>query len=346
MLKNIGYNDTIIKRNFMKYIITYQEQSKNICFNELKKLNANFKEVLALNECQSLIQLNLPENEFAQNVLLTPIIFIRHIMSINYEFEKPVNNNDILKNIFARLNPSKSFSIQFLCNIQRDNCKINIQELAKYIEEKSYILNVKKPQQIVSIFETSTNIYIGIGDEYQNLSTYKAGQPHFSKNFEFVSRAEYKLLEALNLCKIDLSNLKLGADLGSAPGGWTKVLASHNINTHSIDPASLAPDIKAMSNVKYFRMTTQEYLQKYDYDNFDIIVNDMKMDIFPSTQIIMDFYPRLAPNGYVVMTFKLAKNFKYNDIISCINTLKKKYTLLLARQLFHNRSEITVVLKK
>lgn len=330
----------------MKYIITYQEQSKKLCLAELKKLNANFKELLPLNEYQSLIQLNLPEKEFANNVVDIPLIFVRHIISVNFEFEKQVNMEEILKNIIARLNKNKTFSIQFLTNTQRDDCKINVQSLAGNIEKNGYVLNVKMPQQIVSIYETTEKIYLGFGDENQNLSTYKAGQPHFSKNFEFVSRAEYKLLEALNLCKIDLSKFSKGADLGSAPGGWTKVLASNNINTHSIDPASLAPDIKAMSNVKHFRMTTQEYLQKYNYDNFDIIVNDMKMDIFPSTQIILDFYPRLATNGYVVMTFKLAKNFKYNDIITCINNLKKKYTLLLARQLFHNRSEITVVLKK
>ena len=330
----------------MKYIITYQSQSKNICFSELKKLNANFKEIQSLSDCQSLVQLNLPEKELTLTILQTPIIFVRHIMSVNYQFVKPINNAEMLTTILSRINADKTFSVQFMTNIQRENCIINVQNLAQEIEAKGNVVDVKEPQQIISIYETSTDVYLGFGDEYQNLSTYKAGQPHFSKNYEFVSRAEYKLLEAINLCKIDLSKFKLGADLGAAPGGWTKVLASHNINTHAIDPASLAPDIKAMTNVKHFRMTTQEYLQKYNYKDFDIIVNDMKMDIFPSTQIIMDFYPRLAPNGYVIMTFKLSKNFKYNEILSCINTLKKKYTLLLARQLFHNRSEITVVLKK
>ena len=330
----------------MKYIISYNEQSKGICFNELKNIHANFKELISLNSEQSIIQLNIPEQELSSLIKKNPIIFTRHIFAIHEELSKPINETEFTNKIINKLNDTKTFSIQFMTNLNRNNCEINVQLIADKICLNNFILNVKNPEQIVSIFETDDKIYLGFGNENTNLSSYKAGMPHFSKKDEFVSRAEYKLLEAINLCKIDLSAMKLGADLGSAPGGWTKVLANHNIETHSIDPASLNPEIKAMPNVKYFRMTTEAYLKKYDYSNFDIVVNDMKMDIVLSTQIIMDFYDRIANKGYVVMTFKLAKNFSYANIVKCLNKLKQKYAIILARQLFHNRSEITVVLQK
>lgn len=330
----------------MKYIISYNQTSKNICLNELKSLNANLKELIALTSEQSLIQLNIPEQEFSKIVNKTPLIFIRHIIPIYKEITKPFNIEDIINIIIEKLNKHKSFSIQYLNNITKQEQVINVQEIANIIIQNGYDLNVKEPNQIVSFFETKSMLYLGISNDEINLSSYKAGMPHFSKKQEFISRAEYKLLEAIDLCKIDLNNLKRGADLGSAPGGWTKVLASHNIETHSIDPASLNPEIKAMQNIKYFRMTTEAYLKKYNYTNFDIVVNDMKMDIVLSTQIILDFYDRIANKGYVIMTFKLAKNFSYANIIKCIDKLKQKYTVILARQLFHNRSEITVVLQK
>ncbi len=330
----------------MKYIISYQEQNKSLCFNELKKLNANFKEIMPLNNEQSLVQINLPQQELSLTIKSTPLIFIRHLFAISKEYDKPIACEKIIGDIEQNTKKDQSFSIQFSTNINRLKCECNVQDLSQKLTSKGYTLNVKEPEQIVSMFETDAKIYMGFGNSVINLSSYKAGMPHFSKNFEFVSRAEYKLLEAVNLCNIDLSKMKNGADLGSAPGGWTKVLASNNINVHAIDPASLAPEIKQMPNVKHFRMTTEEYLRKYNYSNFDIVVNDMKMDIVLSTQIIMDFYDRIAPNGYIVMTFKLAKNFSYSNIMRCITTLTKKYKLILARQLFHNRSEITVVLQK
>ncbi len=330
----------------MKYIISYQSQSKKICFDELSKLNANFKEILTLNDNQSLVQINLPKQELASMVLHSPLIFVRHLIAVENELKKPINYDNLIDLFFKKLNTNKTFSIQFLTNINRENCEINVEELSNKIIMQGFQLNVKNPEQIISIFENKDTIFIGIGNTQTNLSSFKAGMPHFSKKDEFISRAEYKLLEAIDLCSIDLTKMKLGADLGSAPGGWTKVLSSHNIYVHSIDPASLAVEVRALSNVKHFRMTTQEYLQRYNYKNFDIVVNDMKMDIVLSTQIIMDFYDRIANNGYVVMTFKLAKNFSYANIIKCINKLKQKYNLILARQLFHNRSEITVVLQK
>lgn len=336
-------NDKII---IMKYIITFNEQSKNLCFSELKNLNANFKELLSLNDEQSLVQINLPFRELSSLILKKPCIFVRHIFAIDNIYSKPVNIAQIISDLLPMINQQKSFSVQFLTNINHADCQIKVELLAKALENMGYVLNIKAPEQIVSVYETQENIYIGLGDEKTNLSSFKAGMPHFSKKNEFISRAEYKLLEAIDLCKIDLTSFKFGADLGSAPGGWTKVLSNSNIITHSIDPANLAPKIKELPNVKHFRMTTEKYLQKYDYSNFDIIVNDMKMDINLSSDIVLDFYDRLADGGIVIMTFKLAKNFNYNNIMQCIKKLQKKYNLLLARQLFHNRSEITIALQK
>lgn len=329
----------------MKYIITFNEQSKNLCFNELKSLNANFCELTSLTAEQSLVQIDLLPNSLAEQIYSKPCIFVRHIFCVDDEYKKDEIN--VLKNnLLLKLNAKKSFSVQFQTNINHSQCQTNVQQLADFLQQNGNSLNVKNPEQIVSIYETQNCIYCGLGTPWLNLSSFKAGMPHFSKKSAFVSRAEYKLLEAINLCNINLGALKFGADLGSAPGGWTKVLSSFGITTHSIDPASLSPEVKALPNVKHFRMTTEIYLQKFNYSNFDIVINDMKMDIFLSSQIILDFHSRITNGGFVIMTFKLAKNFKYNQIIQCIQKLQEKYKLILARQLFHNRSEITVVLQK
>jgi len=329
----------------MEYIISYNSQSKNLCFLELKKLNCNFKEIDSLSNEQSLINLDIDNEKLIKIINTKPIIFLRHIIKITKKFNKNYNKTDFFNTILNNLSKNLTFSIQFLSNINKQDCSINIQTLADELEKNNYILNVKQPEPIISIYETQNTIMLGFGNENLNLSTFKGGAPHFSKKQEFVSRAEYKLLEATNLTNLELSKISSAADLGAAPGGWTKVLASKNINVHSIDPAHLSPEIKNIKNVKHFQMLTEEFLQKFNF-TYDLIVNDMKMDISLSTDIILSFYPRLNTNGYVIMTFKLAKNFTYSQIINQLKRLTEKYKLVLARQLFHNRSEITVVLKK
>ncbi|MBE7082605.1 MAG: hypothetical protein E7378_02905 [Clostridiales bacterium] len=330
----------------MKYIITYNEQAKDLCFMELNKLNKNFDEIQALSNEQSLINIDLELNEFSDIIKNMPIIFLRHIFLVDKIFAKPLNQSEIINLIINNLNINNSYSIQYLSNINFENRAINIGEISEYLNNKNYILNVKNPEQIVSVYETELALMVGFGSSKTNLSRFKGGMPHFSKKQQFVSRAEYKLIEALDLCDINLENMSFACDLGAAPGGWTKVLASANIKTHAIDPASLSPEVLKNENVQHFRMTTEEYLRRFDHSNFDIIVNDMKMDCSLSSKIILDFYDRLNAGGVVVTTFKLAKNFSYKKVSEALAQLTSKYSLVLARQLFHNRSEITVVLKK
>jgi len=43
----------------MKYIVTYNEQERDLCFNELKRLEKGFEVVQNLNEFQSVSKLDL-----------------------------------------------------------------------------------------------------------------------------------------------------------------------------------------------------------------------------------------------------------------------------------------------
>lgn len=330
----------------MKYIISYNEQSKELCYNELASLNLSFQIIRELNNSQSIVSLCASNLEFLNLIKYKPLIFVRHIIMIENQFSKDANSQTLTDYIKDKLNKKQTYSLQYQTNISFKDKTFNLEEVSNNLNTLGYTLNVKQPDQIVSIYETENSYYISVANKELNLSSYKGGMPHFSKKQEFISRAEYKLQEVINILNLDLTTMKLGADLGSAPGGWTKVLANSGMQVHSIDPANLNKTILANKNVKAFKMTTEKYLDKYNYSNFDIIVNDMKMDINLSSQIILDFYSRLKSDGIVIMTFKLAKDFNYKNIITTINKLKEKYELILARQLFHNRSEITVALKK
>jgi len=95
----------------------------------------------------------------------------------------------------------------------------------------------------------------------------------------------------------------------------------------------------------YMQDVAQKFLlQKSKKDSFDILVNDMRMDMIESCKIMLDMAPFLSPNGIAVMTLKLPHSNWYKNTARALALLEKSYAIKGARQLFHNRSEVTVVM--
>jgi 23S rRNA (cytidine2498-2'-O)-methyltransferase len=76
-----------------------------------------------------------------------------------------------------------------------------------------------------------------------------------------------------------------------------------------------------------------------------VIVNDMRMDARDSARLMLDYAPCLAPEGFALMTLKLPHQQPERVVHQAIGLLLRRYELRGARQLFHNRSEITVALQ-
>ena len=71
----------------------------------------------------------------------------------------------------------------------------------------------------------------------------------------------------------------------------------------------------------------------------------MRMDARDSARLMLDYAPCLAAEGWAVMTLKLPQRSPEQVAHQAIDLLLRRYQLLGARQLFHNRSEITVALR-
>lgn len=276
--------------------------------------------------------------------LLVSDFYIRHIFSVA-EIADFEHGDNILR-LFANqsIDKQKSFSFQVRKAKRAVFDNEIIFAIAKELEQDGYVLDVKSPQQIISVFISEQKIYFGIGNRTENLSQFKGGMYHFRDDESFVSRAEYKLLEAYDCFGLDWSNKTNGVDLGSAPGGWSKVLADHCKKVYSIDPANLDEKIKNLENVEHYKMTSQEFAFKHKDSNlrFDVLVNDMKMDANESIEVTKSMAQFLNPNADIILTLKLAHNCPPNKINGYIANISKCFKVMATRQLFHNRSEITV----
>jgi 23S rRNA (cytidine2498-2'-O)-methyltransferase len=95
-------------------------------------------------------------------------------------------------------------------------------------------------------------------------------------------------------------------------------------------------------------MTAEAYLREPP-DQFDLIVNDMRMDARESARLMVAYAPHLYRHGYAVMTAKLEDKAtppqQRKTLEDALAILRKSYQIVGARQLFHNRSEVTVVMR-
>src|SRR5690606_2902121 len=142
-------------------------------------------------------------------------------------------------------------------------------------------LDVRRPQQILSVVLArpgrETVAYLGLSPAVFNLSDWAGGVRRFKREPGQISRAEFKLLEALESFGIELPANGRALDLGAAPGGWTRVLRQKGQYVTAVDPGELAPAVALDPRVQYRQMTAEAYLASGP-DTFDLIVNDMRLD--------------------------------------------------------------------
>ncbi len=206
-------------------------------------------------------------------------------------------------------------------------------------------LDVKRPLQILSVIIANQTAHLGLSLAAHNLSDWAGGVRRFAREEGQISRAEFKLLEALEAFHIHLPPRGIALDLGAAPGGWTRVLRQREQYVTAVDPGLLHPSLAQDKSVRHKRMTAEAYLAD-DPDQFDLIVNDMRMDARDSARLMGQFAPYLYRHGGVIMTLKLPEGGRTAVLDHALNILRQTYTLAAARHLFHNRSEITVYLTK
>ncbi len=333
-------------------IFTAQPQASQIALNEVSKLYPMVKFLDWLDAGVGRLQLNDDLEHILKVIKEKPPIFIRHICSINLEIDVEGELNilnafeDVIRNFIHLLHENKSFSVQ--TRILGDNLlgykKFDItKRVSDIIEQNGFCLNVKHPDQIISIVCKNYKIYIGIALSQDNLSNWAGGIHRFAYEDNQISRAEFKLLEAIDVFNLDLKNYYNALDLGAAPGGWTKILRKYNLKVVAVDPAMLHQDLASDTRVSHFKGLAQDFLNKKN--KFDVIVNDMRMNAVESSKLMGKMSSYLNPDGLVIMTLKLPEKGMQRITNQCIKVLEQWYEIYAVRQLFHNRSEVTVILK-
>ncbi|MCW3060564.1 MAG: ribosomal large subunit methytransferase, partial [Capsulimonas sp.] len=122
------------------------------------------------------------------------------------------------------------------------------------------IMNTSEPENVVSVLCTPTTGYLGVSPARRNLSAWPGGKHRFKREDGQISRAEFKLLEALSVFGVSLPRGGTALDIGAAPGGWTRVLRAAGLGVVALDPAELDVRLAGDPGVVHVRRRIQDYL--------------------------------------------------------------------------------------
>ena len=346
-----------------------------MAFDELKRFDKNllYGELLA----PGILLCALPREAFPHD--LTSLmrqaaeqrpIFVRHLAPVQAVIHLSNTENDIgelamaIVNLptFAMLERGQRFAVQTRL-LQTDMEAVRAgsnkhsyssghvnQLLAEAIaEETGAVESIKKPQVVVSLLCTMEKAYLGISLTKDNLSDWPGGTRHFAHIPEQISRSEFKLLEALEVFGVTLPSQGLALDLGAAPGGWTRMLLEAGMRVVAVDPAKLDARLARQPHVEHYRGYAEEYLDEAikRRRKFNVITNDMRMDAREAARLLVEASACLLSDGFIISVLKLPHATSEIDplknLSEALRVLDRHFGIVQARQLFHNRQEVTVL---
>ncbi|SMC28891.1 23S rRNA (cytidine2498-2'-O)-methyltransferase [Andreprevotia lacus DSM 23236] len=164
------------------------------------------------------------------------------------------------------------------------------------------------------------------------------------------SRSTLKLSEAFMVLVPDAEQkLKagmVGVDLGAAPGGWTFQLVSRGLKVFAIDNGPMKGDMAIHPYVKHLREDGFKYKPQHPVDW-------LVCDMVEQPQRIAALIARWFASGmtrHAVFNLKLPMKKRWQEIERCFDLIDNEldaagiqYTLI-AKQLYHDREEITCYL--
>lgn len=334
-------------------IVSYKPFYEPLLFNEL---NSRCKGIKLCNRADTSAAFLVADFlTVLEEIEKDAFVFLQHIHP--YQKSSPVNGTDadlsVYVSMLEELFPYLMQEDRLTCQCRIDTAvpfSYSNQDLTKCLSEqlktKGFCVDPAAADTVVSLTVYRDMAYLGISRLEHNVSDWTGGIRFFSKSDGVICRAEFKIEEAFRVFGITVEEGMAALDLGAAPGGWTHFLSKQGVNVDAVDPANLEDEVKKAKNVRHYKMLAQEFAEKYKEKRYDIIVNDMKMDTNESIDILCEMSSQLKPDGCCILTLKLPKTNIQKRINVARQVLARKFETVQIRQLYFNRSEVTVFARK
>jgi 23S rRNA (cytidine2498-2'-O)-methyltransferase len=179
------------------------------------------------------------------------------------------------------------------------------------------------------------------------------GIPRLKFSKEAPSRSALKLDEAfLTLLTEDerkmlLDNPGTAVDLGAAPGGWTWLMVQKGFFVTAVDNGAMDPELMSTGLVNHKPEDAYKYYQKNPVELLLCDMVDRPQKVVP---LIAQWF-KSKNCRWAVFNLKLPMKKRFEEYESCLQQfwnlsgLTPETHTLRARQLYHDREEITLLVK-
>ncbi|MGV6989315.1 23S rRNA (cytidine(2498)-2'-O)-methyltransferase RlmM [Testudinibacter sp. P80/BLE/0925] len=201
------------------------------------------------------------------------------------------------------------------------------------------------------LFITNDSCYVGYSYN-NNHAPHFMGIPRLKFPSDAPSRSTLKLEEAILTFlsekeeKQRMNDQMKAADLGACPGGWTYQLVKRGMFVYAVDHGKIAPSLMESGRVDHCPEDGFKF-QPPKRTRLDWLVCDMVEQPARITALMSKW----LLNGWcreMIFNLKLPMKKRYQEVRSCLQTLSDDLNKkgishrLQAKQLFHDREEITV----
>ncbi|UHA73101.1 SAM-dependent methyltransferase [Paenibacillus sp. 481] len=212
------------------------------------------------------------------------------------------------------------------------------------IEQLNGTHNLQAAELVVSLYIHDGVVYAGLSTPEENGSDWSGGAMRFQREDGQISRAKFKLLEAEKTFGLDFSAYHTALDIGAAPGGWTSLLLERGVFVTAVDPAKMHPSLMDHPNLQYYGKNAADVA--FESNEFDLLVCDMSWSPKVTAQLVYQLLDAVKPGGTVIVTLKLMHKKPLQTIRDVTEMYEQHLHILRAKQLFHNRDEITLYMMK
>ncbi|MFC7618774.1 SAM-dependent methyltransferase [Microlunatus sp. GCM10028923] len=196
-------------------------------------------------------------------------------------------------------------------------------------------------ETVLAVCLGERRIVVGRARTADALADWPGGRVRLADSPHQISRAEHKLEELFSLLPLTIAGDAL--DLGASPGGWCRILLEYGARrVHGVDPGEPAPALARRPELSWHRTTAGEFIRRTQR-TFQVIVNDMRMDPLQSVRTMITAARLQRPGDLIIITLKITTNRPVETIDRALENLADSYKIIFARQLHHNRNEVTVV---
>lgn len=203
-------------------------------------------------------------------------------------------------------------------------------------------IDANAPRRLHVFFPKGDTVFLAAGDDSTS-APWPLGIPRLKFPREAPSRSTLKLEEAFLVLLSPAERdrwLKPGmsaVDLGAAPGGWTWQLAHRSIRTTAIDNGPMDRALLQSGVVTHLREDGFRYRPR---KAVDWLVCDMVEQPKRIAALIAGWL-RDGACRYAMFNLKLPMKKRFDETRACLDVVRAAAIDVRARQLFHDREEIT-----